>query len=200
MQASSNTITKNTIFNLQPYRIRPTYSSNVPRWYNSIMLIQQNISRINLEYINFDLYSFFYGRINRTQSYVITYFLNNVNLIYIIWLTHVGINSSATKQSQSRRLQRQTTNAKIISNANICDNKNSNQEKIHSNLRKKYDAELNSSNHSKREGINHETCNSNIRFLGKIIEHISLTRKHSSILISHPVIGKILYDSFFTPI
>ena len=66
-------------------------------------------------------------------------------------------------------MQRQTTNAKIILNANICENKNGNQEaSISTNLRKKYDIELNSSNHSDQNRIKQTPGNSSITFHGKI--------------------------------
>ena len=66
-------------------------------------------------------------------------------------------------------MQRQTTNARIISNANISENKNGNQEaSISTNLRKKYDVELNSSNHSEQDRKKQTPGNSNVTFLGKI--------------------------------
>ena len=66
-------------------------------------------------------------------------------------------------------MQRQTTNAKFISNANICESKNGNQEaSISTNLRKKYDIELNSSNHSDQDRIRQTPGNSSITFHGKI--------------------------------
>ena len=89
------------------------------------------------------------------------------DLIYQRELSHVETNS--TKPSQAHRLERQTTNAKIMSNANICENRNVNQDdSIHFNLKKKYDRERNAPNHAKQERNRQIADNPNIGILGNL--------------------------------